>query len=118
MPLMFALFGSFSLIGPLGAKSKYSRDGAYGAHGAGRMNFAFIIPQHEGYSHGIGRLPTEDLARLNKRLSPLELLHDDRVARLRQGPFSPISCDGNRVAVDPADGLLSRRKTETGVLRP
>lgn len=78
------------------------------------MNFAFIILQHEGRRHGIGRLPTEDLARSNERLSALELLQDERVANLRQGPFSPISCDEHRVAVDPADGLLSLRKSETG----
>src|SRR5439155_25442881 len=39
---------------------------------------------------------------------------DERVANLRQGPFSPILCDEHRVAVDPADGLLSVRKSETG----
>lgn len=47
------------------------------------MNFAFIIPQHEERRHGIGRLPTEDLARSNERLRALELLQDERVDYLR-----------------------------------
>ena len=85
------------------------------AHGAGGVDHAGIVAQHQRPGPGVVGGAAIDLARLVERLAALELLDDERIAGLGHRPRAPLAGDEDGVLVDPGHFLLALGKRKAAV---